>query len=290
MRPSPGALGGLSAFVAAAGYGSAYVVARIAYDLGLNVFTLNFLRFLVLVMVCALWIALRGGGFRLPPRSLAVILSLGVLITAAGLGNFGAIEFIPVSLAILIFYTYPLVTLILNAIAERRAPRPADYAAFLLAFAGLALALDVSMEGLDPRGVGLALFASFAAGAHLVVSQMALRVAGLAVVTLFMSLAALLLTGLVTVAFAGFAMPSSAPGLWTVAYVIAAFCVGMGAMLAAVRMIGPVQTSIIMCMEPPMVIGCAYLLLGERMTITQLFGASLVIIGVVLAQRANVRG
>ena len=42
MRSS-GALGGVSAFAAATGYGSAYVVARVAYDYGLHAFTLNVL-------------------------------------------------------------------------------------------------------------------------------------------------------------------------------------------------------------------------------------------------------
>ena len=64
--------------------------------------------------------------------------------------------------------------------------------------------------------------------------------------------------------------------------------VGWG-LVAAVRTIGPVQTSIIMCMEPPIVIVCAYLLLGEHLTAIQLLGALLVITGIVLAQRANAR-
>ena len=157
---SANALGSLSAFGAAFGYGSAYVVARFAYDYGLNAFSLNFLRFLVLATVLVTWTAVTRSGFRPPPRSLPVLLVLGVLITISGLSNYGAIAFIPVSLAILIFYTYPLVTLILNSIVERRAPTPGDYLAFVCAFAGLTLALEVSLEGLDPRGVTLALVAS----------------------------------------------------------------------------------------------------------------------------------
>lgn len=288
MRSS-GALGSVSAFGAAAGYGSAYVVARVAYDYGLNAFTLNVLRFLVLVSALALWMAVSRGDFRPPPRSLGIILFLGVLITCSGLSNYGAIAFIPVSLAILIFYTYPLVTLILSSIIDRRAPSAADYLAFLCTFAGLALALDVSLEGLDPRGIALALVASLTVGTHLVVSQHALRIASMKIVTLYMGLTALVLTGLVTLMFGQFSVPAPGPGLWSLAYVITGFCLGMGAMMAAVRMIGPVRTSIIMCMEPPVVIGCAFLLLGERLTATQLLGALLVVAGVVTAQWASAR-
>jgi drug/metabolite transporter (DMT)-like permease len=286
---STGALGSVSAFVAATGYGSAYVVARVAYDYGLNAFTLNFLRFMVLVAALALWMGISRGEFRTPPRSLGIIVLLGVLITCSGLSNYGAIAFIPVSLAILIFYTYPLVTLILSSIVDRRAPSATDYLAFLFTFAGLALALDVSLEGLDPRGIALALFASLTVGTHLVASQHALRIASMKIVTLYMGLTALVLTGLVTLTFGQFSVPDPGPGLWFLAYVITGFCIAMGATMAAVRMIGPVRTSIIMCMEPPVVIGCAFLLLGERLTETQLLGALLVVAGVVTAQWAGAR-
>ena len=289
MRSSS-ALGGLSALVAATGYGSAYVVARISYDYGLNSFTLNTLRFLTLVALFALWIGVTGGNFRLPLRTLFMTLFLGFLIACAGVTNFAAISFIPVSLAILIFYTYPLVTLVLNSIVERRAPGPIDYLAFACVFAGLALVLEVSADELNGSGVALALAGSITAGAHLVAAQHVMRIASLRIVILYMSLSACILTGVVTATFGQFSMPAAGPGLWLLAYIIAGFCIGMGAMLAGVRMIGSVRTSIIMCMEPPVVIGIAYLLLGEQLSAIQLLGSLLVVAGIVIAQTAGTSG
>ncbi|TFH41796.1 MAG: hypothetical protein E4H01_14390 [Lysobacterales bacterium] len=286
---SVGALGTASALVAATGYGSAYVMARVAYDYGLNSFTLNFLRFLVLAIIIAVWIGLRRGDFRLPRRALIITLMMGLLITTAGITNFAAIAFIPVSLAILVFYTYPLVTLILNSIVERRTPEPIDYLAIACAFAGLALILKVSVEQLNATGIALALAGSLTAGAHLVAAQYAMRVAHFGVVVLYMSVSACVLAGMVTLAFGQFSLPASAQGLWLLATVITAFCIGMAAMLTGVRMIGPVRTSIIMCMEPPVVIGFAYLLLGERLSAIQLLGSALVIAGIVIAQSAGTR-
>jgi drug/metabolite transporter (DMT)-like permease len=281
---STGALGTISTLTAATGYGSAYVVARIAYDYGLNSLTLNFLRFLVLVALLTLWIAVKHGDFRLPHRAVIVTLFMGFLIACAGVTNFAAIAFIPVSLAILIFYTYPLVTLILNSIVERRAPARADYLAFACAFVGLALILEVSVDELNVVGVLLALTGSLTAGAHLVVAQHAMRIAKVSTVILYMSLSACVISGLVTIASGELSLPTPGAGVWLLVYVIAAFCVGMGSMLTGVRLIGPVRTSIIMCMEPPVVIGCAYLLLGERLGPVQLLGATLVIAGIIIAQ------
>jgi len=287
---SSGTLGTSSALLAAASYGSAYVVARLSYEYGLNSLTLNFLRFLTLVAILALFIGVRRGDFRLPLSSLAITLFMGLLIACAGVTNFASIAFIPVSLAILIFYTYPLVTLLLNSIVERRAPAATDYLAFACAFAGLALILEVSLDALNVIGVVLALVGALTAGAHLVVAQHAMRIASVRVVIFYMSLSACLFSGMVTLASGQFSMPAPGPGSWLLAYVIAAFCIGMGAMLAAVRMIGPVRTSMIMCMEPPVVIGCAYVLLGERLSVVQLIGALLVIAGIVIAQRSDARG
>jgi len=281
---SSGALGTISTLIAATGYGSAYVVARIAYDHGLNSLTLNFLRFLVLVALLTLWIAVKRGDFRLPHRAIIVTLLMGFLIACAGVTNFAAIAFIPVSLAILIFYTYPLVTLILNSIVEQRAPARADYLAFACAFAGLALVLEVSVDELNVVGVLLALTGSLTAGAHLVVAQHAMRIAKVSTVILYMSLSACVISGLVTIASGALSLPTPGAGVWLLVYVIAAFCVGMGSMLTGVRLIGPVRTSIIMCMEPPVVIGCAYLLLGERLSPAQLLGATLVIAAIIIAQ------
>lgn len=286
---SAGALGTASALVAATGYGSAYVMARVAYDYGLNSFTLNFLRFLALAVIVAIWIGLGRGEFRLPRRALAITLWMGLLITAAGITNFASIAFIPVSLAVLIFYTYPLVTLIVNSIVERRAPGRVDYLAFACAFAGLALILEVSVQQLNATGVALALAGSLTAGAHLVAAQHAMRIARFRVVVLYMSLSACILAGLATLAFGQFSLPAPGQGLWLLGCVITAFCIGMAALLAGVRMIGPVRTSIIMCMEPPVVIGFAYLLLGERLSAIQLLGSALVIAGIVIAQSAGTR-
>ena len=288
MRPSA-ALGTSSALVAASGYGLAYVVARMAYDYGLNSFTLNVLRFLALAVIVAVWIALGRGDYRLPRASLAITLLMGVLITAAGITNFASIAYIPVSLAVLIFYTYPLVTLILNSIVERRAPAALEYVAFVCAFAGLTLVLQVSAVQLNTRGVALALAGAFTAGAHLVAAQQAMRTAGFRVVVLYMSLSAFVLSGLVTLAFDQLALPAPGQGIWLLGCVVTAFCVGMAALLAGVRTIGPVRTSIIMCMEPPLVIGFAYLLLGERLSAVQLLGSALVIAAIAIAQMARPR-
>lgn len=67
--------------------------------------------------------------------------------------------------------------------------------------------------------------------------------------------------------------------------VLGFYCVAIVSMFTAVKWIGPVKTSLMMCVEPLVAISFAIVLLGERLTMQQLIGAALVIVAVVAVQR-----
>ena len=80
------------------------------------------------------------------------------------LGYQGSVAFIPVSLAALVFYTFPL---LVGAVCGRGRTRSHDRrqgAALLAAFLGLALALGPEFGALDWRGIALALLAAVGMG------------------------------------------------------------------------------------------------------------------------------
>jgi drug/metabolite transporter (DMT)-like permease len=70
--------------------------------------------------------------------------------------------YIPVSLAVLIFFTFPVQVALIGPLLARRRPEPVTLGAALIAFAGLALALGPDFDGLDWRGCALALTAAIA--------------------------------------------------------------------------------------------------------------------------------
>ena len=280
-------LGLMAALFAATAYGTAYTASRVVYDHGLNALTLNTLRFAALVAIYLPLVLIAGSQLHVSARSAKSSLLLGVLIACAGIFNLSSIAFIPVSLAILVFYTYPLITLALSAMLDRQAPGMTAYIAFALTFSGLGLTLEVSFDQLNWTGVGLAFLGSLGAGAHMVVAQRSLQQGDFRTVMLYMSLAALVFTGSITVLSGEVSMPVPGVGLWMLGLITIAYCAGIGAMLAAVRWVGPVRTAMVMCMEPPVVITCAFLLLGERLAAIQLLGALLVIAGIVTAQRVK---
>jgi len=101
------------------------------------------------------------------------VTSYGIgLVYFLGTGCYlSSILYLPVSLAVLVFYTYPLMTVVFESALDRRLPRLLDVVAFLVAFGGLALALQVSFAGLDPRGIDVdkngVVWTALAASSHL---------------------------------------------------------------------------------------------------------------------------
>src|SRR5262245_6224681 len=77
--------------------------AKLAYDGGSDTLTVIAGRSIVTAAVCFLVTALLGRPLRIPRRSLAISLGLGVLYAAHLYGFLGAITYLPVNLAILIF-------------------------------------------------------------------------------------------------------------------------------------------------------------------------------------------
>ena len=233
------------------------------------------------------WIVAARGSFKVSAPAIRGSIWLGFFVFIAGAGNLSAIALIPVNLAILVFYTYPLLTLIMASVVDRRMPRPSDYFAIGLAFTGLSIALEVSLDELDLRGVALAFIGALGAAAHIVAAQRVMLLADYKVVTLHMAASGFLFTGVLMAAGGEIALPSYGLGTALLGLVLLGFCTGMVAMLAAVRLVGPVNTSIVMCLEPPVVITAAYFLLGEEMTAVQLGGAAIVVVGVMIGQRTR---
>src|SRR3546814_14457321 len=77
----------------------------------------------------------------------------------------GSIFYIPASLAVLIFYTFPLLVAVGARWTEGEPVGGTKLVGLAVAFAGLAIALGVELGDLDPRGIALAGMAAVGAAA-----------------------------------------------------------------------------------------------------------------------------
>jgi drug/metabolite transporter (DMT)-like permease len=270
--------GRLWALIAASSLGLNTTLASLAYAAGTTPLLVAVVRALAAALLLGFWLKGRGKPFfhrpEAGPLALATLATLGV-----SLGYLGSVFFIPVSLAAIVFYTYPLVVAFAQAALERRLPRPKEAALFVVAFAGLLLAIGPSFQGLDWRGIVLAATASLSAAALFIVAARRLgHLDDMAVsfqVNLFGGLLAA--AGGLLVLPSLFAFPASAASLGLVAAISLAYLLGVTTLFTAVKTAGPAKSALIFNIEPVVSIAMAFLLLGERLSPLQLLGGGLVI-------------
>jgi drug/metabolite transporter (DMT)-like permease len=270
-------------FLSGLGFTLSLLIANKAFQDGINLNTSNAIRYFVATVLLIIYQKTRTKTIHLLPRERNISLALGVPVFMMGVGYLGATQYIPVSLAVLIFYTCPFFVAIISKFTENEPVTITRLAAIILAFIGLSLALKAQFTAdLQILGIMFALMAAIGFASFITVSSLMLRTVdrqavllhSLAAGTLLFVLFFVLTSGAeIIVTRAGWLKVSGSGILVAFAYIT--FFAGM-------KIIGPVKASMIMNIEPVLTIGLAAISLGERLSNSQLFGAVLVIGGIVL--------
>ena len=275
-------LGVLLVLVSAAAIAVAPTAAKLALDAGGNTPTVVASRAVVGAALIGLLIAGAGQTFAVDREARKRCFRAGVFYALASAGFIGSVAFIPVSLAVLIVFTHPL---LVAAASHRLGGERLTRRKLALAFAaltGLALALRPEAGGLDPVGVGLAALAAVAAcGMILLTARAQERATNLQVNFHMAALTA-----------AAFAVASTAAGVWSFPSGLvgwlglfgagAGLAVGLLAFFAAFRHIGAVRATMISNVEPLLSVVVAVSVLGESFGPWQWGGAALVVAALAL--------
>jgi drug/metabolite transporter (DMT)-like permease len=225
----------------------------------------------------------------------------GLFAVAAGqLCYFNAVSHLSVAVALLLEYSGILLVIFWLWIVHGHRPRPVTISGAVVALLGLAFVLDLlSDHHLDPVGiawalgaaVGLALYFVMSAGNDDGLPPLVVAWSGLAVggVGLLIADAAGVLpmhAPRTTVVLAHTHVSWFVPvlGLSLVAAVVA-YVAG----IAAARTLGAKVASFVGLTEVLFAVVFAWLLLGQSMTLTQLFGGVLVIVGIALVRLDELR-
>lgn len=280
-------LGIALAVMSAVGYGTMITATRLAYDAGSNPITVITARAAVPGAILAMLMLARGSAFALRPGAFWPVVGIALGQLGITIGYLSAVAYIPVSLAALVFYAYPVLVAGLLPLLGRGRAGWAAALAFLAAFAGLALALAPSFSMLDPRGLALALCATFSGTLLVFAADRLPPEQDMLPVGLYMNLTALAVAGPYAVAAGALAAPATATGWGALAFVSLGFLAAFLAMIGAVRYAGPLRTALVFNVEPAVAIVSAVLLLGEALSAGQMLGVGLVFAAIVLATLAE---
>jgi drug/metabolite transporter (DMT)-like permease len=273
------------AVLSAVCYGAALPLSRLAYDYASNPLTILTLRFLAIALIMGLWLRVTGTSFAVSSRGLLASALVGVCFISVSAGTLVSVSYIPVNLTVLIFYTYPMMTLLVVSAMERRRPSVAELAAVSLALLGVALAMQVSFEHLNVAGVAFALLAAAGAATTFIVAARALPEVGTRLMSWYACSVAFVGGAAMTLGLDAVAIPDTAFGIGLIAIIIAIFATAVIAMFISVKLIGPVRSATLLCLEPVTAIFVAVLALGEQLKAGQWLGAALVGIAMLIASR-----
>lgn len=281
---------GIAVVVGAAVFmGLAIVSARAAYLGGSNVMTVLAVRFVFMAAALAVVTRLLGVPLGVPRPLVLPVLGLAISFAAASYGYIGSVAYIPVSLAAVIMYTYPLMVAVLSRLVDREPFTLVKVAAVLVAFAGIAMMLGFSFAGLDWRGVALAFLGATGYTVCIIGSSRVLRRVSFLTLTFHMSAVSALPFLAIGVASAGFAAPVTAWGWVATVGVGVTFLIGFLAFLAGVKLIGATRTAVICNLEPVLSVLAGLVLFAESFTATQALGAAIVLAGVFLLVHEDAR-
>ncbi len=283
------------ALAAAAIYGLIPNFSRAAFVNGVPAFETTFMRTAVIGVALGLLALLRAEKLRVPRAALPMFVAQAAATATVSICYLAAGQFIPVGLAVTIFFTFPVIILLTAPLAEGQAPGWPQVAISLFAFAGLALALAGEVGGLDYRGVLLAVASALACTVQFYSGR---KISGhvtpvvlgslvhLAILPVTLGVALWMNGGGLKI-LAGEGIPLSGFGFLAgvCLFYVFAYLIHMTSLrLAKASIVAPFYN-----LEPIVTAGVAALLLGERLTAIQYLGAAMVFTALIVSSLLDFR-
>lgn len=212
-----------------------------------------------------------------------LIVVTGISIAVMSLGYLGSVNYIPVSLSVLLFFTFPFWVLLINYFIYGVVPTRLKFLAFIIAFFGLALTLGPTWQDLDWRGIVLVLTGALGSAGMIIGGAKSSHLISMRNLVFFSNTVSVVFVGIILLLSDTFSLPQTPLGWVGIASICILFVLGQLFLFAATRHIGSAQTSIMLYLEPFVSIGAAMILLGERMEHSQCLGVLVVISALFLA-------
>jgi drug/metabolite transporter (DMT)-like permease len=281
-QPSAALSGTLFALVSATLYGANIAYARLASFAGVSGPTLVFYRvFIMLALVGVAALALRRT-LALPREERGVMLVTGIATAGVGLFYLSSVAFIPVTVAVVVFYTFPILIVLASPFVEGTRLTAPILGIAALALTGVVLVVGPAFHGLDWRGLALAMAASVATATQFFAAAR-FRRTGVFAKVFWIHLLILPVTfviGLATTSLHGPENLTLAP--LAVAMTVGGYVFGFVLQFLALARISALVAGIVYCLEPVIAALTSTLVLGEGLAGIQFVGGALVLAAILL--------
>jgi drug/metabolite transporter (DMT)-like permease len=244
-------------------------------------------RTFVLATVFAVLAVGKGERLTIPRGAMPSFLGQAFATLCVSVAYLGSVQFIPVGLAVIIFYLFPVLIMLLSPLVEGRNPGLFRILIAVAAFIGLAIAVGPSFDSLDIRGILLAGLGSAGATLQFFSGRAISRYMSPAV---FGSLVHMVILPpiLLIALYAGSGTlrflpggPATETGLLFMGGVAFVYVVAYMGQMLSLRFAPASTVAPFFNLEPVMTTAVAAVILGERLQVNQYAGGGLVLAALV---------
>ena len=219
-------------------------------------------------------------GLALRERKIATAVAIPLCVNTYCINE--AINQIPVPLAILIFYLWPAIVTAVSWTSGAEPFRWRGAIGLVLAFLGIALALNVDLTAAEGLGALYALVAAFAWSAVFLLTHSFFRGRDTRPMILHMTGVSAIAFALAVLTAGAWQLPALPVGWIGVAGMTLFYALGTIGIFAATAIAGPMRVGFVMNFEPVATVVFSALILDQRLAPIQLAGAALVILALFL--------
>tara|TARA_B100000959_G_scaffold32464_1_gene30920 strand:+ start:1479 stop:2372 length:894 start_codon:yes stop_codon:yes gene_type:complete len=275
------------ALVSAVSFALANTLAGVAYNGGSDPITVSTIRFILPGILVFLLLKSAGKPVLMGGRANVAGIALGLLTVIYNLALLSAINLLPVSIAILLFYLFPILTAFILALLGWGKLTPTMVISAFVAFFGLALALAVKFDELDKVGIIYGLISAIVFAIVCSLSNRVMRGQDSLQGTFYICGTATVTMIVISLAVGEFNLPTSTAG-W--AGFLASHIFYAAAIIGfykSISMVGAAATSLFSNLEPIVVVGAGYVLLGQLISFWQMVGVAIVVCALIYASRSS---
>jgi drug/metabolite transporter (DMT)-like permease len=280
-RSSSHANGLLFAVGSASLYGLNIVYARMASFAGASGSAIVVYRVLLMLALVAIVAAVARRSLAMAREERGIMLLLGVSTALVGICYLSSVAFIPVTMAVVVFYTFPILIVLASPFVEGTRLTPALLGVVAMASLGVAMVVGPAFGGLDWRGLALAFGASVATATQFFAAARC-RKTGVVAKVFWIHLLVLPTAALISLAVGQLVPPTAlAVAPFAVAMTIGGYIFGFVLQFLALGRISAVAAGIIYCTEPVVAAASSALILNESLSPLQIAGGALVLSAII---------
>ncbi len=262
-------------------YGFNIVYARIASFAGASGSAIVVYRVLLMLVLVAIVAAVTRSSLKMVREERGTLVLLSVSTALVGICYLSSVAFIPVTVAAVVFYTFPILIVLASPFVEGTRLTPSLIAVVAAASLGVALVVGPAFDSLDWRGLALAFAASIATATQFFAAARCRRT-GMVAKVFWIHLLVLPTAALISLA-AGQLVPPAALAVapFAVAVTVAGYVLGFVLQFLALGRITAVAAGIVYCTEPVVAALSSAVILDESLAPLQIAGGALVLSAIV---------